>query len=43
VDTAVSAYDIATDIYVNDTRIRAEQAGNYEHGYFKVDRRGRVY
>ena len=43
VDTAVSEYNIARDLYVNDTRIRVEQAGNYEYGHFKVDRRGRVY
>jgi len=31
------------DIYVNDTRIRVEKAGNYEYGRFNVDTNGRVY
>ena len=42
-DLAVSPYYLATDIYVNDTRIRVEKAGNYEYGRFKVDTNGRVY
>jgi hypothetical protein len=39
----VSPYFVATDVYVNDTKIRVEKAGNFEYGRFRVDRDGNVY
>lgn len=42
-DQAVSPFEIATDIYVNSTRIRVEIAGNNEIGHFKVGADGHVY
>ena len=42
-DPAVSQFYVARDIFVNDTRIRVETAGNVEAGRFKVTPRGVVY
>ena len=42
-DQAVSPYYVATDIYVNETRIRVETTGNFEYGHFKVGAAGNVY
>jgi hypothetical protein len=42
-DQAVSPYYVGTDIYVNGTRVRVRQAGNFEFGIFNVDNSGRVY
>jgi|SRR5687768_3576616 len=42
-DTSVSPYSVATDIYVNDTKVKVEKAGNFETARFRVDQNGRVY
>lgn len=43
VDPAVSPYYIATDIFVNDTRLRVDQDGNYAYGVMTVDGTGAVH
>ena len=42
-DEGVSPHFVATDIYVNDTKIRVEKGGAFEYGRFRVDRNGNVY
>jgi hypothetical protein len=42
-DLFVSPHSVATDIYVNDIKIRVEKAGDYEYGRFTVDHNGRVH
>jgi hypothetical protein len=43
-DPAVSPFYVATDIYLNETRVsRIVTAGNYQYGHVKITRDGHLY